>query len=425
MGGWSRLNDKKSVAVVMREEFQDGRLHYPLFETRKSDSVFKAFNLRNNGNRYVSDYIADAMAGAVLEGSGVDYQRSRQVVVFYNGEYYGIHDMRERFNRGYVQTNYGIDDNTVEMVKQLGSAEKVTASGDGSPANYLAMLQFVGENDMSVDANYETAKTLLDVANYADYMIAEIYFHNGDWPNNNVRAWRSPEQPWKFMVYDVDHGFDWMWGVNSGEFDQSTKMFSWIKKGGGNKPCKDVGCFANLYVSLMKNDNFKRLFLNHTAVMWQNFLNGANFAKVIDAMVSTLDDDEMNRDLEKFKQAEKYYNNSCGSGFDKKGTCLKEWTQEREAKVLSEYQDEFGVGNMVSVTIASEGNGSVLMEGMKLPGSTATSTKYTGKFFDGQQMELFAQTSGGSTFTGWSDGATENPHIVTIKEGLSITAKFK
>lgn len=425
MGGWSRLNNKKSVAIAMHEEYQDGRLKYPLFETRKSDSVFKAFNLRNNGNRYVSDYIADAVAGAVLEGSHVDYQRSRQVVVFYNGEYYGIHDMRERYNRGYVQTNYGIDDNTVEMVKHLGSAEKITASGDGSIDNYLSMLQFVGNNDMSVDANYEAAKALLDVANYADYMIAEIYFHNGDWPNNNVRAWRSPEQPWKFMVYDVDHGFDWMWGVNGGEFSQSNNMFAWIKKGGGNKPCKDVGCFANLYTSLMKNENFKRLFLNHTTVMWQHYLNASNFAKVIDNMVSTLVDSEMDRDLEKFHQAEQYYQNSCGHGFDRKGSCLKEWTQARDSKVLEEYQEEFGVGSTVSMTISSNGNGSVLMEGMVLPGSTSTSTKYTGKFFSGLNMELTAVPAAGSVFTGWSDGSTDNPHLVPIAEGSTITANFK
>ena len=433
MGGWSRLNDKKSVAITMREDYQDGRLHYPLFETRKSDSVFKAFNLRNNGNRYVSDYIADAAAGASLEGSGVDYQRSRQVVVFYNGEYYGIHDMRERYNRAYVQTNYGIDDNSVEMIKQLGGENKITASGDGSTASYISMLHYVGDNDMSKDENYEMAKTMLDVGNLADYMAAEIYFHNGDWPNNNVRAWRSPEHPWKFMVYDVDHGFDWTWGVNNGEFSQSTNMFSWIEKGGGNKPCPDVGCFANIYNSLIKNKSFKRLFLHHSAVMWNKYLNGENFAKVIDAMTATIPDSEMERDLAKFHQAEKYYKNSCEDGFSKTGSCLKRWTSERDDKVRQEYKDEFKLKDMVTVTITSS-KGTVLMEGMSLPGSTSSSTNYKGTFFGGTEdgnleMELTAVASGGSVFTGWSgceavEGKPETC-IATVKDGLTITANFK
>lgn len=421
MGGYSRLNNKKSVAIVMREQYQDGRLNYPLFETRKEqNSKFKAFNLRNNGNRFVSDYIEDAMGGALLEGSGVDYQRSRQVVVFYNGCYYGIHDMRERFNRHYVETNYGIDANSVEMIKQLGGEDKITASS-GTIDNYLSMLQFVGNNDMSVAENYEMAKTLLDVGNFANYMIAEIYYHNGDWPNNNVRAWRSPDQPWKFMVYDLDHGFDWMWGVNGGEFDQSSNMFDWIKKGGGNHPCKAVGCFANLYNSLIKNADFKRLFLNRTAIMWQNYLNSANVTKTVDAMVATLDAGEMTRDLEKFKQNERFYRNSCGGNFDKKGDCLKEWSISRDTKVLSEYKSEFGVSSMVSFSIAAAGNGAVLIEGTKLPGGA----KYTGKFFAEIPMLLTAVATNGAVFAGWSDGATENPHLVTPAEGATITATFK
>ena len=426
MGGWSRVNDKKSVSITMREEYQDGKLHYPLFETRKSDSVFKAFNLRNNGNRFVSDYIEDAMAGALLEGSGVDYQRSRQVVVFYNGKYYGIHDMRERYNRNYVETNYGIDANTVEMVKQLGGLDHITASGGGSIDSYVEMLQFVGNNDMKDAAKYAEAKTKLDVGNLADYMAAEIYYHNGDWPNNNVRAWRSPEHPWKFMVYDVDHGFDWLWGVNGGEFGQSNNMFAWIKKGGGNKPCNEVGCFANLYNSLIKNADFKRMFLHRSAVMWKGYLNAEHVGKVVDAMTKTIPDSEMERDLKKF---ERYYDRP----FDKDGSHLKEWANERDEKVIREYKEEFGLGDMVSVTISSN-NGSVLMEGMKLPGSTATSTNYKGTFFrsadDGDlKMELTAVPSGGSVFTGWSgcEAVEGNPEtcIATVKDGLTITANFK
>ena len=427
MGGYSRLNDKKSVAIEMHEEYQAGSINYPLFETRKGvNDKYKAFNLRNNGNRFVSDYIEDAMGGALLEGSGVDYQRSRQVVVFYNGKYYGIHDMRERFNRSYVETNYpAISKNSVEMVKQLGDLSHITASGDGTIDNYVYMLDFIGGQDMTNDANYERAKTLIDIGNFADYMIAEIYYHNGDWPNNNVRAWSAPGQPWKFMVYDLDHGFDWTWGVNGGEFGQDNNMFAWIKKGGGNKPCKETGCFAALYNSLIKNANFKRLFLNHAAVMLQNYLNATNVAKVVDAMTATIPSSEMDRDLEKFHQNEKYYSNSCGHGFDKTGSCLKEWASERDGKVLSEFKDEFGVGGMVSVTISSTG-GTVLMEGMKLPGSTSDATNYKGQFFSGMQMELTAvPAAGGKVFAGWSDGSSDLTRLVTITDGLSISATFK
>ena len=420
MGGYSRLNDKKSVSIRLREEYEDGSINYPLFETRKGvNDKYKSFNLRNNGNRFVSDYIEDAMGGALLEGSSVDYQRSRQVVVFYNGKYQGIHDMRERFNKHYVETNYKIDANTVNFIKHL--EDKVEASS-GTIDAYMNMLHFVATNDFSGEnnANYEKAKTMLDVGNLADYMAAEIYMHNGDWPNNNVRAWAAPGHPWKFMVYDLDHGFDWMWGVNDKEFVQETNMFTWIKKGGGNKPCKEEGCFANLYIQLIKNPDFKRLFINRSAVIFNSYTNGNNVEKIVNSMVSKIDDAEMTRDLQKFKQDQKWYENSCHEGFSRTGSCLKSWAKERDPKVLQEYQEEFGLSNMISVSLKANGNGDVLMEGMTLP-----SKDFKGKFFGGVKMELKAVPAEGATFTGWSDGVNDNPRIVTPKDNDSFTANFQ
>ena len=222
------------------------------------------------------------------------------------------------------------------------------------------------------------------------------------------------------MVYDLDHGFDWTWGVNSGEFGQGTNMFTWIKKGGGDKPCKEEGCFANLYIQLIKNPDFKRMFINRSALMFNNYTNHANVEKVVDAMVATMDGSEMTRDLEKFKQDQKWYENSCGNGFSKTGSCLKSWAFTRDSKVWQEYQEEFGLSGTISVTVAASGNGQVLIEGAKLP-----SFPYTGKFFSGNKMELTALPASGAVFTGWQDGNTDNPRIVSPTDGVTYTATFK
>ena len=94
MGNYSRTYAKKPVAIKMKKIYEDGRLKYNLFSTRPEDNKFKGFNLRNGGNRFVGDFVADPAMVSVVEGSGVDYQRSRQVVVFYNGIYMGIHISR-------------------------------------------------------------------------------------------------------------------------------------------------------------------------------------------------------------------------------------------------------------------------------------------------------------------------------------------
>ena len=428
MGGWSRMERKKSVAVVMREEYGGTWLKYPLFETRKGvNDKYKGFNLRNNGNRFVSDYFADAVGGAILEGSGVDYQRSNQVVVFYNGKYYGIHDMRERFNKNYVETNYGIDASSVTFLKHLGV--KVEAS-NGTPDEYIAMLEYAAAHDFATDNDaYVYMAGQMDMGNFANYMLAEMYIHNGDWPNNNVRVWKSPESPlWKFMIYDLDHGFDWEWGVEG--FGSHENMFDWVKQGGrSNGSCytssidKFTGdkahCFHVLYTKLIKNPTFKGLFLNHAAIMLNSYLNAKNIEKNRAFLASMLDDSDVARDMD--VDAYKERRGSYPHSFDAKGTRLTTWAEERDPKFLAEIQEEFGVGSLVSVSItATEGKGSVLMDGMSLPGGS-----YKGKLFAGNVVVLTAVPEAGAVFDGWSDGVLEPARVATVEEGLTLQAKFK
>ena len=410
MGGWSRYLPKKSVSIVMREQYQDGRLVYSLFDTRPEDNVFKAFNLRNNGNRFYWDYILDPMASSLLEGSGVDYQRSRQVVVFYNGEYYGIHDMREKLNEHFIVTNYDYDSDDVDFVKHIGT--EITASG-GSTSGYETLLDYVYSNDFSGEDNsaYVTASAMMDMGNFADYMAAQIYYHNGDWPNNNVRAWRTSDQPWKFVVFDLDHGFEFTWYVSG--FSSSTNMFDWIEAGGGgDSPCSGEGCFAVLYNKLIENPDFKRLFINHSAVMLDYYLTYERVVEFTDAMVATIDASEMTRDMEKFPRT--------STSFSTDGANIKSWASTRTETVKEEYQSEFGVGDDIEVSISSSGNGIVQLDGMTLP-----STSYTGNFFSGNDMLLTAVPSGSAVFSAWEDGSTDNPRTVTPSDGDSYVATFK
>ena len=422
MGHWSRTNPKKSVSISMRSQYQDGRLKYPLFNTRPEAKKFKAFVLRNNGNRYVGDYYEDPMATSLLEGSGVDYQRSRQVVVFYNGEYYGIHDLREKLNEHFVETNYDIDSKNVDAVKHV--AATITASG-GTTSGYEDMLQRIYDyEDLAEnDAHYKEISSMMDVGNYADYMSALIYYQNGDWPNNNVRAWRSPDQPWKFMVFDLDHGFGWDWSV-SGFYEVqsgSMSMFDWIRQGGKDRtsddsaPCHNnasAKCFHTIFVKLIENPNFKRLFINHAAVMYDVYLNQARVSAAVSYINSTLPNSEISRDKARFPRNSHIFSTD-GSEFIL-------WAGGRDVSVRKEFAKEFGLESDIKVTIAASGNGSVLLDGMKLP-----STNYTGTFFGGNDMLLQAVPKAGSVFNGWSDGNPDNPRLVSPTDGSKYTATFK
>ena len=445
IGNWSRYKPKKSVAIKMdNDEWGDKVLKYSFFKTRPEAKKMKSFNLRNNGNRFWTDYIGDAMMTSLMEGTDVDYQRSLQVVVFYNGEYFGIHDLRERLNRSFVETNYGIDSKSINMINIKGNSAEASGTKGASAdeykniANQIINGNFAGDNNQS----YEQMKQKVNMNSFAQYMLAEFYFHNGDWPENNIRAWGGNGNPFKFVAFDTDHGFGFSPGISG--FDvTSQNMFQWAlgsatrdnsQQGGQQQPGQgqfpgmggwDIGGGwgfggakqgpAQMLNKLLDNNDFKRLFINNACILLDNYLTYENVQKKVQEMMAAIPASEQQRDQQRWPR------NQGSFHWSPDGSDLIQYAQNRTQTVRQEMEQYFGLQNAVNVSINVSGSGSVTVDGMKLPKSN-----YQGKFYAGNDLFLQAVPSNGSVFTGWSDGSTENPRKFQLNGGsASITAQFK
>ena len=446
IGNWSRYKPKKSVAIKMENDlYGDKVLKYSFFKTRPEAKKMKSFNLRNNGNRFWTDYIGDAMMTSLMEGTEVDYQRSRQVVVFYDGEYFGIHDLRERLNRSFVETNYGIDSKSINMIKIKGSQLEASGTNGASYQEYQQLVNeinsgnYAGENNSS----YEQLKNKMNVNSFAQYMLAEMYYHNGDWPTNNVRAWGGNGVPFKFVAFDTDHGFGFSPGI-SGFDAQSQNMFQWtlgsatMNQGQGGDPNQGgqgqwgaggmggmggMGGFnmggmgggpGPMLSKLLQNPDFKRLFINNACILLDSYLTYSKVQQTVKDMMAEIPSSEQQRDQQRWPR------NQSNFHWAPDGSDLLKFAQNRSQTVRQEMQQYFGLSNEVSVNISTSGNGSVTVDGMKLP-----SSNYQGKFYAGNDLLLQAVPSNGAIFDGWSDGSKENPRKLQLTGGQNITAKFK
>ena len=443
IGNWSRYKPKKSVAIKMdNDEWGDKVLKYSFFKTRPEAKKMKSFNLRNNGNRFWTDYIGDAMLTSLMEGTDVDYQRSLQVVVFYNGEYFGIHDLRERLNRSFVETNYGIDSKSINMINIKGNSAEASGTKGASAdeykniANQIINGNFAGDNNQS----YEQMKQKVNMNSFAQYMLAEFYFHNGDWPENNIRAWGGNGNPFKFVAFDTDHGFGFSPGISG--FDvQSQNMFQWAlgsatrdnsqqnpgqqQPGQGQFPGMggwDIGGWgfggakqgpAQMLNKLLDNNDFKRLFINNACILLDNYLTYERVQQKVQEMMAAIPASEQQRDQQRWPR------NQGSFRWSPDGSDLIQYAQNRTQTVRQEMEQYFGLQNAVNVSINVSGSGSVTVDGMKLPKSN-----YQGKFYADNDLMLTAVPSNGAIFAGWSDGSTENPHKFT-PNGQPITANFK
>jgi len=398
-GNYSRANKKKSVAIVFREKYGDKRLEYPLFPDFPNLKKFKVFLLRSNGSNFGGDYIRDRLCSSVTEGMDVDYQRGRGVVVYYNGEYYGIHNIRERSTEYYFETHYGLNPDEIDLLKADNSA---TA---GSPADYEALMDWLATNHLDNDKNYAYVADQIDVDNFINYMQTELFMNNRDWPANNLKKWRgtNPKTKWKWFIYDMDFGF----GNEYSEFKNNIFEFATAEDGPDwpNGPASTL-----LLRRLLENENFKTAFINRFPVLLAMNFEKSRLLARINAMMGEIES-EISRDQRRWNLNASYMNGQLNK--------IKTFAGTRQDVILSEMAEFFGLGEVTKVTFSVSGSGKILVHNLPLDRSSMTIS-----FFKGTPVTITAQENGG-TFTGWSDGLTAKTRTIMPEEVDSLTANFK
>ena len=397
-GNATRTWPKKSVEITFREKYGKNKLDYVLFPEFPELKKFKSFKLRNNGNNYHFDYIRDMLATSITEGLGIDYQHGRASIVFYNGEYYGIHNIRESSNKNYYLAKYNLDGDEIDLLNSSG--ESVT----GSPVDFNTLTNFMLSEQMT-DENVAKVNEQMDLNNFINYYAAEIFADNRDWPGNNRKIWRgnNPKTPWKWFMFDTDMAFDNTQSNLKGNF------FEFITAENSGWPNNPE--FTQHLRMLLKNENFKAAFINQIAtILCMNFS-----AERVVARMEKLKSDiaaEVERDQKRWSK-----NVSTMEEHDAR---IKTFATTRQDVVRNEMKEHFALGEMVEVTLASSGNGSIQVHYLPLDKSTLKV-----KFFKGTPVTLTAVSKNGGVFTGWSDGITDATRTIAPEDGLNITANFK
>jgi hypothetical protein len=230
-GGMSRTLPSKSLRLYARSEYGNRRFEYPFFEHPDTHPLYvlrggpinqeahtpPSYNrliLRNSGQDFYNrgTMYRDAMIQGLVDHLNFDTQAYRPVVMYINGEYWGILNIRERYDRFYFERTYGIEPGKLDYLSGL-----MTVS-EGSSAHYRAYRDYLVNHDISDSLHYAHINTLLDIDNFLDYNITNIFINNRDWPGNNREFYRyrteyEPEAPpgkdgrWRYLMIDTDYSF--------------------------------------------------------------------------------------------------------------------------------------------------------------------------------------------------------------------------
>jgi len=197
-GSSQRARAQKGFSLYARREYGESRFNHRFFEDESLEQ-YKRLVLRPWRTSWSGAGIEDWLCQQIAMPLGCDHLATRPVVLFINGEYWGIYFLEEKADEHYVEEHYDVDHDWVNLLS--GSADFVEhGSGDG----WDELTRWLEQADLSNPDDYAYMASQVDIDNLMDYMLLQILVCNADWPANNVRIWSMPGGPWRWIFYDLD-----------------------------------------------------------------------------------------------------------------------------------------------------------------------------------------------------------------------------
>ncbi len=204
-GACSRNYAMKSLGINLREkEYGDEAIEYDLFPERDHQN-YQRLKLRNSGQDFIRLGFRDMVNQNMITGKlDIDLQAGRPSLLYINGEFWGIHNIREKFVGEYFEAVYDVNENDLDILKSPGLPYGEVKKG--SDAIYNALYQVVESSNMSNDADWDYFESQVDVNEMMNYWITMTYMNNYDWPANNLTVWRERKEgaKWRYGMTDTD-----------------------------------------------------------------------------------------------------------------------------------------------------------------------------------------------------------------------------
>ena len=406
--GWPQ----KGMNVKFRDAFGLKSVKYAAWSEKPTVTTIRRFRLRNGGNDWPVTHLRDQFTQSLGEPFGNLHSASGTVSMFLNGKYYAMMDLREAEDENLVDANLGVDKDTVDFLADpLMSTQEIKNGGTAAVTGYRALHDFVTGNDMSNAANYEKAKTMMNVSGYAHDMALHMYSVNRDWPNNNVHVWRSPatDNLWQWQAHDFDQAF----GLLSNSTPQTDMYEVWRNKMEGTEIVR----------ALLVNPEFRRLYINTVADQMNTSLSPTYSKARLDVMAAEM------RPYVKEQWASQSWTGLTVSHWEDYLLTMKGFLDTRPDQHDQFTRSYFGLSARQPVTVAvnDPAMGTVQVNTVKLDKFlTSASTPWVGKYYPEAPVTLTARPKPGYVFTGWQGASTSTSSSVTWTPtaAASYTAVF-
>lgn len=430
-GGGSRSFQQKTFRLYSRSDYGTSRFRYQMFQDQDLAN-YNRLLLRNSGQDWMKTTLRDGFMQTLVRHLPFETMAYRPAVLFLNGEFWGIANIRERYDKHYISGKFGVPDDEIDYLTGNMSIE------EGSVLHYRAMIHFIEDNDLSNDENYKYVQTLMDTESFKYYNLANIYFNNRDWPHNNIDYWRyqteydSTAAPgwdgrWRWMMFDTDFGFAWTDQHDESRYQSHARENALVRVSREN----DWSTF--LLRNLLKNESFKREFINSYRDLMNTTFRQGRVIHVLDSLKTSIEP-HINEHIDRWGNSNHRWSMpkdvaEWHSNLD----YMYRFARDREGHVNSHFRDKFNLSTLFTLRVKStdQSMGYIRVNNIDIRTGTpgVNLEQYDGlallQYFNGIPVQVRAIPYEGFEFSHWEHDEFQGDEIEVIGTGPNLLAHFR
>jgi hypothetical protein len=313
---------QKSVTIKLRGKYGRSSVTYPFFDTGKV-TTFSEITLRNGGQDIYGTLLRDSFFHTLAQGMNVDSVRTKFVVAYVNGEYWGLYSLDEEQEEGYFEAYYGADNDDIDLIDRN---ETVV---EGSNDAFLQVRHDARTLNLADDTVFAEFAKQVDVDACMDYLILNTYFANGDVINQRFWHTRDGVVRWRPLLFDLD------WGMRtySADRDSFHRYFTTSALAGNGSVT-----YMDIFYGLKKNKAWRNAFIDRFIEMAYTNFDTDHMLSVYDKMIAQMEP-EMEREIKR------WHTHSSIAAWHAKVKLLRGALEDRREAVLRQMAHAFGLSS--------------------------------------------------------------------------------
>ena len=365
----------------------DGRVNVPLIPDRPARTRYSRIYLRNGSNQYQILPHKDAVQVKMMAGETHSYYAAwTPATVYINGAYFGLYELREKFDDEYFRTLENADADSVDLLSLSAWNGTVLRPTEGSVDPFWRDISSFYLLDPEQEDFWAIADARFDLTWYTDHIIGQQWMGTRDWPGNNIKIQRSnaTDFKWRFCTIDLELAL-----APNGQSDAAFDAVTYTAQQPTDIP------YSRIWQRAIENPRFHDHFINRFAdVMNSAYLNERLLGIAQDAYDLTRP--EMGLQFQRWSSADTA---TSLAQYEANHEAFLNDLEQRTPFVRTHIQDFFALPRQVDVTldVVPAGAGSIRISTLH-----PDTYPWEGVYFDGVPIRIEAVANPGYFFTHWT-----------------------